>query len=120
MREKVELEARNVSKARKDKCLEKHGNCCAYPGCEDTKSLAVDHIIPLWMGGKNTDENLEPLCVPHHAAKTKREAALRGKVKRLAKETGQNRVKKQIQSRGFERPKDGYVWPKRTFEKRKP
>lgn len=113
------VEARDVSQKRKDACISRHGGICAYPQCNVSESLAVDHIIPLWMGGKNEDSNLEPLCGPHHAAKTKREAALRAKVKKLAGETGQNRVKKKIPGRGFQKPPGGYQWASRPFNKRK-
>ena len=37
----------------------------------------VDHIIPLWNGGSDEDENKELLCHPCHDAKTAREAAQR-------------------------------------------
>lgn len=35
----------------------------------------VDHIVPLWKGGSDDDDNKEVLCVPCHDAKTAREAA---------------------------------------------
>jgi 5-methylcytosine-specific restriction protein A len=37
----------------------------------------VDHIVPLWEGGADTDDNKELLCVPCHDAKTALEAARR-------------------------------------------
>jgi 5-methylcytosine-specific restriction protein A len=37
----------------------------------------VDHIVPLWNGGSDEDENKELLCDPCHDAKTAREAAMR-------------------------------------------
>jgi len=40
---------------------------------------AVDHIIPLWKGGSDEDDNKELLCVPCHDAKTAREAAERAR-----------------------------------------
>ncbi|MGV7210489.1 HNH endonuclease [Oxalobacteraceae bacterium A2-2] len=39
---------------------------------------AVDHIVPLWQGGSDEDDNKELLCTPCHDAKTAQEAAQRG------------------------------------------
>ena len=39
----------------------------------------VDHIVPLWRGGRDDDGNKETLCVPCHDAKTAREAAQRAR-----------------------------------------
>jgi 5-methylcytosine-specific restriction protein A len=33
----------------------------------------VDHIQPLWKGGTNERRNLQPLCIPHHRAKSLQE-----------------------------------------------
>lgn len=40
---------------------------------------AVDHIVPLWKGGSDEDDNKELLCNNCHDAKTAREAAERGR-----------------------------------------
>jgi 5-methylcytosine-specific restriction protein A len=45
---------------------------CAMCGVLATE---VDHVIPLAEGGTDTDANKQSLCHPHHAEKTKREAA---------------------------------------------
>jgi 5-methylcytosine-specific restriction protein A len=37
----------------------------------------VDHVIALWAGGSDADDNKQLLCDPCHDAKTKREAAER-------------------------------------------
>lgn len=39
-----------------------------------TSSGEVDHIVPLSRGGDSRPESLQYLCVPCHAAKSKREA----------------------------------------------
>jgi len=39
----------------------------------------IDHIIPLWKGGSDADDNKEVLCVPCHDAKTAREATERAR-----------------------------------------
>jgi 5-methylcytosine-specific restriction protein A len=42
-----------------------------------TTTLEVDHVIPLWAGGSDTDENKQSLCIECHKAKTAREATMR-------------------------------------------
>lgn len=43
--------------------LNKYKGKCAYCGKELTiKTLQVDHIIPKYLGGKNTLENYNPSC----------------------------------------------------------
>jgi 5-methylcytosine-specific restriction endonuclease McrA len=37
----------------------------------------VDHEVPLWMGGPDSEINFTTRCKDHHAAKTAREAAQR-------------------------------------------
>ncbi len=44
-----------------------------------TLGAAVDHIIALWKGGSDEDDNKELLCIPCHDAKSAREAAERAK-----------------------------------------
>jgi 5-methylcytosine-specific restriction protein A len=45
-----------------------------------TAADVVDHVIPLWEGGKDSDSNLQSLCqTPHHDAKSKAEAAERAR-----------------------------------------
>jgi 5-methylcytosine-specific restriction protein A len=38
-----------------------------------------DHVVPLWAGGADTEDNLAGLCKPHHDAKSAREAAERAR-----------------------------------------
>lgn len=35
---------------------------CATPGCHSRKNLEYDHIIPIDLGGSNTERNVELLC----------------------------------------------------------
>lgn len=41
------------------------------------RGSVVDHIVPLWAGGSDEDENKQLLCTECHDAKTAREAAVR-------------------------------------------
>jgi hypothetical protein len=83
-KEPVPIEPRRVSPGTRAKILAATGHVCARPGCPD-KATDVDHILPLWLGGSNREKNLEGLCPAHHSAKTKAEATLRAKAKRLEK-----------------------------------
>jgi 5-methylcytosine-specific restriction protein A len=38
-----------------------------------TAGTIVDHVIPLFQGGKDDESNLQTLCGPHHDAKSIRE-----------------------------------------------
>jgi 5-methylcytosine-specific restriction enzyme A len=116
----VEIEARNVSAARRRKIIEKQDGICKRAGCEEP-ATDVDHIVPLWCGGSNRDDNLEGLCAPHHRQKTSAEAKVRGKVKRIEKRIkGERKPRKPIPNRGFDKPPEGYKhqWGKRTFPKK--
>lgn len=43
------------------------------------RPFELDHVIPLWGGGKDEDDNRQCLCPACHAAKTAREAAERSR-----------------------------------------
>jgi len=49
---------------------------CSRCGFTDKtgKELQVDHILPSERGGPNTIENLQVLCIPCHAEKTRAES----------------------------------------------
>jgi 5-methylcytosine-specific restriction endonuclease McrA len=44
-----------------------YGNKCLC--CNKKKPLTADHVIPLILGGKNTIENIQPLCGPCNSKK---------------------------------------------------
>jgi 5-methylcytosine-specific restriction endonuclease McrA len=44
-----------------------------------------DHVIPIILGGENRETNLQLLCEPCHAAKTKIDVKLKSKVARVRK-----------------------------------
>lgn len=106
MRQAVEIQPRAVSKARREKAIAKQGGVCKRAHC-NAPATDADHVIPLWCGGSNRDENLEGLCGPCHLLKTKAEAKARAKAKRIvARDTGTRRPRKPIP----QRPDGG--WPK--------
>ena len=39
--------------------------------------IQVDHVLPLFLGGQDVDENIAPLCTPCHRAKSALEAEKR-------------------------------------------
>ena len=43
---------------------------CATPGCDRTVGIEWDHIEPHAAGGPTELANMQPLCAPHHRAKT--------------------------------------------------
>ena len=119
-RERIPIEPRRVSPGTRAKILAATGHVCARPGCPE-RATDVDHILPLWLGGSNREKNLEGLCPAHHAAKTKAEASLRAKAKRLEqRDQGTRRARQPIPSRGFQRHLtkgfDGKVRPRDTQE----
>ena len=62
----------------------------------------IDHTHALSMGGTEAIENLRPMTVDEHKVKTRADAKVRAKVRRL---TGANKpkTKRKIQSRGFDK-----------------
>lgn len=112
----VVIEKRAVSKARREAVIARQGGVCKRANC-DAEATDADHIIPLWCGGSNRDENLEGLCQPCHLQKTKAEAKARAKANRIvARDNGTRRVRKPIASRGFDKTQtrgfDGKVRPR--------
>ena len=91
----------SMSKARRDRILAAHGHACAYPGCDLAQGLELDHTIPIELGGKDDDSNLRPLCGYHHRAKTKLDAKMIAKARRLRKSSAAPSEPSRIASRGF-------------------
>jgi hypothetical protein len=58
--------SRTPSKNLKALVWRKSKGVCQYPGCESTKNLEVDHIIPYAKGGKTEIDNLRLLCRAHN------------------------------------------------------
>jgi 5-methylcytosine-specific restriction endonuclease McrA len=79
------------------------GTCqeCRTPFSERVKP-EFDHIVSLINGGAHAEVNLQPLCKPCHAAKTKVDVAEKSAVYRSrAKSLGYFAPKQKIQSPGF-------------------
>lgn len=97
------------------------GGRCAV--CRDkiraAEAWEVEHRVPLGLGGSNDPANLEPVHAACHKGKTAADVAAIAKAKRLSGETGADRKKQAIPSRGF--PKDGpkRKIPSRGFPKRR-
>jgi 5-methylcytosine-specific restriction endonuclease McrA len=105
MTDRAPIEARKMTPKRRARLLEKHGHVCAYPECEVSTGLELDHFVALAIGGKDTDDNLRPLCPAHHKQKTALDAKLIAKCRRIiAREDGTRRERTAIPSRDF--PKD--------------
>ena len=95
-----QVEKRAVSKAMRERVLKEQDGICARSYCE-APATDVDHILPLWLKGKNDRANLEGLCADCHAIKTKAEAKARAKCKRLAEETCTAEPTRKLKGRGF-------------------
>lgn len=103
----VDLDERKaIPRSWKLAALDRSGGTCAYPECEETQGLEYDHILCLGLGGKHRAENIQPLCKPHHRAKTDLDVRLIARAKRCAGETGQRARRERrgsgsIKSAGF-------------------
>ena len=104
-------------------CLRQEGRCAC--GCGQrldpmTEGVIDEHLIALELTGPNELRNRALLRKPCAKEKTKRDAGLIAKAKRLAGEVGQNRAKRPIRSAGFRkdisRGFDGRVKPRRQEE----
>ena len=57
------MKRKSISKAMRQKVLDKYGGRCAYCGKElDLKTLRVDHLHPHYRGGEDSFENYMPAC----------------------------------------------------------
>lgn len=50
----------------RQKLLRKANFKCSYPKCDSAYALEVDHIKPIKLGGKTTEDNLRVLCRNHN------------------------------------------------------
>lgn len=113
---------RAMTPARRKRILARQHGICAYPQCEVSDGLEVDHIVCLELGGRDVDDNCEALCADHHRQKTNRDLKLIAKARRIRKEIAcEGRVKPALVSRGFGKsqiPRSGIKKPTRKIESR--
>ena len=99
-------ERKSISKAMRARVvLSYYGRCavCCHK-FEAGERIDIDHIHQLATGGADDESNLRPLHPWCHKIKTREDAKVRGKIRRLSGET-KKRPAKPIQSRGFDRTK---------------
>lgn len=103
-REPVEATPRKaMTPARRARVLARFDGKCSYPGCEIATGLEIDHVIALDLAGKDEDDNLAPLCEVHHAQKTRLDAKLIAKSRRLRKRESGIKKPCTLKGRGFDR-----------------
>lgn len=56
----------------KKKLIRIYGERCRW--CSSNIQIELDHIVPLWNGGTNREDNLQLLCQSCHKTKTRKEA----------------------------------------------
>lgn len=56
-------------------------HCCGTPIAG--KPFDIDHVVPLIMGGSNSEGNLAPILRDHHRDKTRADVAAKAKVARM-------------------------------------
>src|SRR4051812_11626942 len=65
--------------------LAANGKCAICGTAIQEKVWHWDHVLPLWKGGADTFDNMRPVHVLCHLAKTRRETSDRAKIKRIGK-----------------------------------
>jgi 5-methylcytosine-specific restriction endonuclease McrA len=96
-----------MTKARREAVLQRWERRCAYPMCGVEKGLEIDHVIPLELGGKDDESNLQLLCGAHHRQKTALDVKMIAKARRMRKKENPqdhpSAKKARIWSRGFDK-----------------
>ncbi|NOV17842.1 HNH endonuclease [Ensifer adhaerens] len=103
----------------KDRIRERQGNVCALTGVPLGSDAVVqyDHIVPLWLGGRNSESNLQAVTSESHKRKTANEAKVRAKCNRTRKKhLGIAKPKSSLSHPRFRKLMDGTVVDKRTGE----
>lgn len=126
-REPVSIDPRKaIPAAWKRDALQRSGGVCAWLGCDCAGPFEYDHALCLALGGKHANDNIQPLCIPHHRIKTARDIKMIAKARALAGETGQRKRREarggsSIKGRGFQQPPEGYrhPWPKTSLGRKK-
>ena len=80
------LMRRRLTEAMKRQVAASNGWVCALCSVTVQSTYQIDHIVPLWEGGRDHVENAQLLCCECHARKTQAEAIRRGERKRRLRE----------------------------------
>lgn len=103
----------------KDRIRERQGNRCAISGVELRPGIKVeyDHIVPLWLGGRNAESNLQAVTSDAHKGKTASEAKVRARCNAVRKKhLGIKPEKRGGFNRKLKRLMDGTVVNRETGE----
>ncbi len=103
----------------KDRIRDRQGNICALSGLplRSDDVVQYDHIVPLWLGGRNSESNLQAVTSESHKRKTAAEAKVRAKCNRTRKKhLGIAKAKSSLSHPRFKRCMDGTVVDRRTGE----
>lgn len=90
--------------------FERHGGVCALSGRKIMPGdpWDLDHRVPLILGGRHAEDNLQPVLREAHREKTKADVSAKAKADRIrAKHLGVfPKSKRPLQGRGFESARD--------------
>lgn len=103
----------------KDRIRARQGNICALTGVKlgSDEVVQYDHIVPLWLGGSNSESNLQAVTSESHKRKTATEAKVRAKCNRTRKKhLGIAKPKSSLSNPRFRKMMDGTVVDRRTGE----
>lgn len=68
--------------------IRRQGALCGECGLRLSGEYQFDHILPLWLGGKDEPENLQAVHEGCHKLKTAQEATNRAKMRRIQEKHG--------------------------------
>lgn len=103
----------------KDRIVERQNRKCALTGQEFRPGDAIhyDHVVPLWLGGANSEANLQAVLSEPHKRKTAVEAKIRAKCNRTRKKHfGIDKPKSSLSNPHLKKSVDGTVYNRRTGE----
>ncbi len=96
---------RYLSTGEKVKVISRQNGRCAC-GCREkleVGSIQYDHAFPIHLGGTNDMENFRALITKHHLKKTKKEAKVRAKIRRIKETGGLKRKKLSVKDKAIAR-----------------
>jgi hypothetical protein len=79
--EKTRSKRKTINPAQRYRILERDGFACCLCGRtkQDGVKLQIDHIIPVYKGGKTIDKNLQTLCMDCNVGKYQQHSVNKGK-----------------------------------------